>query len=84
MNYILKRHTIGSAHFCEDSYLERYQEHELWELEKKDDRNLFWFEKPLVTFLLKGVYQRCVEGLATFTDWPTVFVPREDQPRLDT
>ncbi|YP_004769992.1 hypothetical chloroplast RF19 (chloroplast) [Wolffia australiana] len=35
----------------EDSYLDRYQEEELWELESKEDQNLFWFEKPLVTFL---------------------------------
>jgi len=35
----------------EDSYLDRYQEQELWELESKEDKNLFWFEKPLVTFL---------------------------------
>nr|YP_010549477.1 Ycf1 [Anubias barteri]UYL25879.1 Ycf1 [Anubias barteri]UYL25963.1 Ycf1 [Anubias barteri] len=35
----------------EDSYLNRYQEQELWELESKEDKNLFWFEKPLVTFL---------------------------------
>nr|YP_010129893.1 hypothetical protein Ycf1 [Arisarum simorrhinum]YP_010129905.1 Ycf1 [Arisarum simorrhinum]QKJ80400.1 hypothetical protein Ycf1 [Arisarum simorrhinum]QKJ80412.1 Ycf1 [Arisarum simorrhinum] len=35
----------------EDSYLNRYQEQELLELESKEDKNLFWFEKPLVTFL---------------------------------
>lgn len=35
----------------EDSYLDRYQEQELWELESKEDKNIFWFEKPLVTFL---------------------------------
>nr|QHN54415.1 Ycf1 [Calla palustris] len=33
------------------SYLNRYQEQELLELESKEDKNLFWFEKPLVTFL---------------------------------
>nr|YP_010424256.1 Ycf1 protein [Philodendron hederaceum]USH58606.1 Ycf1 protein [Philodendron hederaceum]UZA66513.1 Ycf1 protein [Philodendron hederaceum] len=35
----------------EDSYLNRYQEQELLELGSKEDKNLFWFEKPLVTFL---------------------------------
>nr|YP_009967304.1 Ycf1 [Anthurium huixtlense]QIP53359.1 Ycf1 [Anthurium huixtlense] len=35
----------------EDSYLDIYQEQELLELESKEDKNLFWFEKPLVTFL---------------------------------
>nr|YP_010540141.1 Ycf1 [Amorphophallus albus]YP_010540153.1 Ycf1 [Amorphophallus albus]UYF20278.1 Ycf1 [Amorphophallus albus]UYF20281.1 Ycf1 [Amorphophallus albus] len=35
----------------EDSYLNRYQEQELLELESQEDQNLFWFEKPLVTFL---------------------------------
>nr|QHE64153.1 Ycf1 [Spathiphyllum kochii]QHE64165.1 Ycf1 [Spathiphyllum kochii] len=34
-----------------DSYLDIYQEQELWELKSKEDPNLFWFEKPLVTFL---------------------------------
>nr|QHN54667.1 Ycf1 [Schismatoglottis calyptrata] len=37
----------------EDSYLNRYQEKALFELEleSKEEKNLFWFEKPLVTFL---------------------------------
>nr|YP_009759290.1 Ycf1 [Spathiphyllum patulinervum]QIQ48490.1 Ycf1 [Spathiphyllum patulinervum] len=34
-----------------DSYLDIYQEQELWELESKEDQNLFWFEKPLVTLI---------------------------------
>nr|AXR87702.1 hypothetical protein RF1 [Paederia scandens]AXR87785.1 hypothetical protein RF1 [Paederia scandens]AXR87869.1 hypothetical protein RF1 [Paederia scandens]AXR87953.1 hypothetical protein RF1 [Paederia scandens] len=35
----------------DSSYLDIYQEQELLELEGKEDKNLFWFEKPLVTFL---------------------------------
>nr|YP_010574170.1 Ycf1 protein [Caladium lindenii]UZH94015.1 Ycf1 protein [Caladium lindenii] len=50
-NFKETRYRYKDSPVYEDSYLNRYQEQELLELESKEDKNLFWFEKPLVTFL---------------------------------
>ena len=50
MNSPLKRYTIRIAQFI----LIGIKNKNFGELESKEDKNLFWFEKPLVTFLFNS------------------------------
>nr|YP_010205728.1 YCF1 [Pinellia pedatisecta]UAX04072.1 YCF1 [Pinellia pedatisecta] len=50
-HFNLKETYYKASPVYEDSYLNRYREQELLELESQEDKSLFWFEKPLVTFL---------------------------------
>nr|QHN54835.1 Ycf1 [Taccarum caudatum] len=50
-HFNFKETSYKDSQVYEDSYLNRHREQELWELESKEDTNIFWFEKPLVTFL---------------------------------
>nr|QEX51508.1 Ycf1 [Symplocarpus nipponicus] len=51
VHFYLKETSYKDSPIYKDSYLDRYRDQELLELESKKDKEIFWFEKPLVTFL---------------------------------